>query len=703
MRRFRPARLAGLYAMAGVLLAGVLAPPAIAAGLLSNEVGDSVAAIEADLAAEQPPLTTTVTDRDGQPIAVLYDQYRLPVTAEAISPAMKAAVIAVEDRRFYDEGAVDPRGVLRALANNAAGGDTQGASTITQQYVKNFLINVVHRGDLAAQQKDRENSVARKLREAKLAVRVDRTMSKDEILAAYLNVVQFSGRVYGVAAAAEAYFGTSAAKLTVPQAALLAGMVNSPSRFDPYAHPDAAKARRDVVLDAMADAGSLPVPAAREAKATALGVLPGGPRTPAPNCLSAKPEAGFFCAYAVDYLERHGFTPDRLATAGLTIRTTLDPKVAEVTKQAVSKNVHTREPGVAGTMAVIRPGEQRHEVLAMVANRDYGVDADEGERSTDVVGGVSDPFGAGSVFKIFTAAAALEAGEAGLRTPLPNPRSDCFTPPEADRHTRCYPVANLGTYPDPITLADALATSPNVAFVGLEQRVGVPAVLDMARRLGLRRTLATNAAGGAPITDPGDVRSKDPRYGRPQAEYFRGLLSFTLGTSPVSPLELANVSATLMSGGVWCPPDPILSVTGRDGAPVPVQGEPCERVVPKDLADTLRDGLSEDTVSGTSARAARVAGWDRPDFGKTGTTQDSRSVAFVGGVNDFAVSSLVFADGPAPRTVCPGPPVHLGECGHGAFGGTVAAPPYFRAMERLLAGEPDQPVPPADPRYLRAR
>ncbi|MEV6644210.1 transglycosylase domain-containing protein [Amycolatopsis sp. NPDC051371] len=701
MRRFRPARLAALYVVAGVLLAGLLAPPALGAGVLSNQVGDSVAAIEADLAAEDPPLTTTVTDRDGHPIAVLYDQYRLPVAASGISPAMKAAIIAIEDRRFYDEGAVDPRSVFRALVNNAAGGDVQGASTITQQYVKNFLINVVHRGDPAAQQRDRENSLARKLREAKLAVRVDRTMTKDEILAGYLNVVQFSGSVYGVAAAAKAYFGTTADTLTVSQAALLAGMVNSPSRYDPYAHPEAAKARRNVVLDAMADAGSLPVRAAQAAKAEPLGVLPGGSQTPPGRCLGASPEAGFFCAYAVDYLERRGITAERLATGGLTIRTTMDRRVARAAKQAVEANVRSDEPGVANTMAIIRPGAQRHEVLAMVANRDYGVDVGRGERSTDVVGEVSDPFGAGSVFKIFTAAAALESGEAGLRTPLPNPGSKCFTPPRADRHTRCYPVGNLGHYSDPITLADALATSPNVAVVDLEQRVGVPAVLDMARRLGLRRTLAGTAAGGAPVTDPADPRSKDPRYNQPQSDYFRGLLSFTLGTSPVSPLELANVSATLMSGGVWCPPAPILSVTDRAGAPVPVRQEQCERVVPEDLATTLRAGLSEDTVSGTSARAARAAGWDRPDFGKTGTTQDSRSVAFVGGVNDYAVSSLVFADGSSPQTVCPGPPVHLGRCGHGAFGGTVAAPPYFHAMTRLLAGVPEAPVPPPADRYLR--
>ncbi|MEU0529031.1 transglycosylase domain-containing protein [Amycolatopsis tolypomycina] len=700
MPRSRPARLAALYVVAGALLAGILAPPALGAGLLSNQVGDSVAAIEADLTAGKPPLTTTVTDRDGHPIAVLYDQYRLPVTADGISPAMKAAIIAIEDRRFYDEGAVDPKAILRAVVNNAAGGDVQGASTITQQYVKNFLIHVVHRGDPAAQQRDRENTLARKLREAKMAVRVDRTMTKDQILAGYLNVVQFSGPVYGVAAAAKAYFGTTADRLTVPQAALLAGMVNSPARFDPYAHPEAAKARRDVVLDAMAESGSLPATAARDAEAAPLGVLPGGPRAPAEGCLGATSEAGFFCAYAVDYLERHGVTAEQLATGGLTVRTTMDPRVAHVTKQAVEANVRKDAAGVANTMAIIRPGAQRHEVLAMVANRDHGLDVDAGQRSTDIVGDVSDPFGAGSVFKIFTAAAALESGEAGLRTPLPNPDSQCFTPPHADRRARCYPVGNLGRYPDPITLADALATSPNVAFVGLEHRVGVPAVLDMARRLGLRRTLEANAAGGAPITDPADPRAKDPRYNQSQADYFHDLLSFTLGTSPVSPLELANVPATLMSGGIWCPPDPVLSVTDRAGDPVVVKQDSCERVVPEELADTLRAGLSEDTVSGTSARAARSAGWDRPDFGKTGTTQDSRSVAFVGGVNDYAVSSMVFADGTAPETVCPGPPVHLGRCGHGAFGGTVAAPPYFHAMKRLLAGTPERPVPAPGTRYL---
>jgi membrane peptidoglycan carboxypeptidase len=686
----------GLCVLAGILVAGTTAPVALGAGLLSNQVSDSVDAISAQLAAADPPLVTTVTDRDGSPIATLYAQYRLPVTAAGIATTMKAAIIAVEDRRFYTEGGVDLQGMLRAAVNDSTGGALQGASTITQQDVKNYLINVVDRNDPAAQQADREDSLARKLREAKMAVQLNETKSKDDILADYLNVVEFSGTVYGVGAAAKAYFGTTADKLTVPQAALLAGMVNNPSVYNPYAHPDKALQRRNLVIDDMVSNGSIPASYAATAKAAPLGLLPNGPVTPSGSCLGAAPDSGFFCAYAESYLVHAGFTADQLATGGYTIKTTLDPRVSQVTKDAVDANVPTTQDGVANTFAVVQPGQDGHQVLAMVANRNYGTDPAQGETSTDIVADASNEFGAGSSFKIFTSAAALVTGKAGLDTPLPNPDSQCF--PVPDSHSACYTVHNDGHYADPISLADGLATSPNVAFVGLESQVGMPAVLDMAYKLGLRNTLATNDAGHAP-----DPKSGNPQFSQPQSQYFQNLLSFTLGNSPVSPLEMANVSATLMSGGVWCPPNPILSVTDRNGTAVPVRQQACERVIPEGVANTLEAGLSKDTTSGTSAEAAHAAGWTRPDIGKTGTTQQSESVAFVGGVDGYAVSSMVFADGPHPREICPGTPVHLGNCGHGAFGGTVAAPPYFHAMSRLLAGVPDQPIPPADPAYLNAR
>jgi membrane peptidoglycan carboxypeptidase len=701
-------RILGAALLAGVLVAAMIAPAAVGVGTLSNKLTDSAKRVSSSVAdtqltIDQMPLLTTVLDRTGSPLAYLYDQYRLPARFDQISDAMKAAIISIEDRRFYLDKGIDPLATLRAVLHNSSGGSLQGASTITQQYVKNYLINVVDRGDPAAQLADQEDTVGRKLREAEIAVRLDRNTPKNDILTGYLDLVEFSGNIYGVGAAAAAYFDTTPDKLTVSQAALLAGMVNNPNLYNPYTHPRQALGRRNVVIDAMVAAGSLTPAQAAPAKAEPLGVRPDGPVVPGSSCLSAQPDAGFFCDYVVSYLRQAGFTTDQLDTGGYVIHTTMDPSASAAVKAAVEHNVPPTEDGVANTFALIRPQDGGHEVLSMVANRNLGTDASAGEVSTNIVANASNVFGAGSSFKIFTTAAALEEGVVGYDSDLANPYSDCFTPPITNRYTHCYPVQNDGTsYPNPISLQTALATSPNVAFVNIERQAGMGPVLRMAQRLGLRHTLQTNVAGGLPITDQSDPLSHDPRYNEPQSDFFSNLLSFTLGVSPVSTLEMANVSATLEDGGRWCPPSPVMSMTDRNGHPVPLQQEPCEQVIAPGLANTLMAGLSQDTRVGTSAAAARNAHWTRPDIGKTGTTNSSESVAFVGGVDGYAASSMLFADGRHPRELCPGPPVHLGDCGHGAFGGTVAAPPYFDAMNQILAGQPDQPVPPPDDDYTRA-
>ncbi|NMH99677.1 penicillin-binding protein [Pseudonocardia sp. K10HN5] len=699
----------GLCLVGGLVLAGFLAPVTVGLGWLSNKVSGSTDPVSAQLVGKRVstglPLVTTVLDRNGALMAVLSDQYRLPVSYEQIAPTMTAAIVSVEDRRFFEDSGVDVRAALRAVLHNSVGGSLQGASTITQQYVKNFLINVVDRNDPMAQQADRADTLARKLREAEIAVQINHIMPKTDILAGYLNVVEFSGNIYGIGAAARAFFETTPDRLTVPQAALLAGMVNNPTRYNPYTHPQQAMGRRNTVIDSMVQNQSLSAADAAVAKAAPLGVVPGGPTIPGTGCMSAAPDAGFFCDYAVRYLEQAGFTADQVDAGGYTIQTTMDPTISGTIKNAVDKNVAPTQDGVANTFALIQPGTVSHQVLAMVANRSFGTDADRGQTARNIVADASNVFGAGSSFKIFTTAAALETGKVGFNSTLPDPSSECFPPLKVDRDTRCYPVQNVQDgppYPDPISLQAALATSPNVAFVDLEAKVGMPAVLQMAERLGLRRTLATSDAGGTPISDPADPLSKNPQYNQPQSQYFQNLLSFTLGNSPVSPLEMANVAATLKSGGTWCPPDPILSVTDRNGRPVQIARPPCQQVVAPALANTLLAGLSQDTVSGTSATAARAVGWTRPDIGKTGTTEESKSVAFIGAANNYAASSMLFADGSNPQELCPGPPVHLGNCGNGAFGGTVAAPPYFQAMSQILAGQPDQPIPGPDPAYAEA-
>ncbi len=708
-RRRAVRRLLLTTVLVGLLGGGLLTPAAVAAGLAVNGVSVTADPVTAQLAGrtlEQTPtpLATHVLDRSGGTIALLYDQYRVPVGYAQIAPAMTAAIVAGEDRRFFSNDGFDLRATVRALVHDASRGGLQGASTITQQYVKNYLIGVVDRADPARQQADRADTLARKLRDAEVAMQVAAHTPKADVLAGYLNLVEFTGNIYGVGAAAHAYFDTTPAGLTVPQAALLAGMVNNPTLDDPYAHPGNALARRNVVIDAMVADGSLQPAQAAAAKAAPLGVVRGGPLVPGGNCLSAPSDAGFFCDYVLSYLQRSGLSADRLRTGGYTVTTTMDPAAAAAVKRAVDANVPPGQPGVANAFALVAPGTTDHQVLAMAANRSLGDDAARGQTATDIVADPSNVFGGGSTFKIFTTAAALEAGTIGYDSPLPDPTQACFTPPVTNRYTSCYPVANDGSgYPNPISLQQALATSPNVPFVGLEAQVGMPAVLQMAQRLGLRHTLATNDAGGTPVTAPGDPRSRDPRLAQPQSQYFHYLLSFTLGVSPVSPLEMANVAATLTSGGTWCPPDPIVSVVDRTGAPVPLSGHtPCQQVVSRGVADTLRAGLSRDTSVGTSAAAARAEGWRRPDLGKTGTTEQSESAVFVGAVDGYAAASMVFADGPQPQELCPGPPVHLGSCGNGAFGGTVAAPAYFAAMDQLLpAAQPDQPVPAPDPAYLQ--
>jgi len=700
------ALLVGACLLAGVVLAGVMSPVVLGVGLLSNQVNGSVddaasGVGTAQITSSDMPLVTLVLDRNGGSIAQLFDQYRLPVTYQQISRPMDAAIIAIEDRRFFQEAGVDPRAVLRAALHNSSGGSTQGASTITQQYVKNYLINVVDRQNPAAQEQDRADTFSRKVKEAELALQIGNSVPKEDILTGYLNVVEFSGNVYGISAAAHAYFGTTAAKLTIPQSALLAGMVNNPNLYNPYTHPRQALARRNTVIDAMVQSGSLAPDVAATAKAAGLGVVPGRPAIPGSTCMATAPDAGFFCDYVVAYLKQSGFTADQISTGGYTIRTTMDPAVSQTIKDAVDRNVPTTQDGVANTFSLIQPGQDGHQVLAMVSNRNFGTDANAGERSTNIVADPSNVFGAGSSFKIFTTAAALEQGTVGFDTPLTNPYSDCFTPPNNNRYTSCYPVSNDQTqYPDPISLQTALATSPNVAFVGLEAKTGMPAVLQMAQRLGLRHTLESNDAGGTPVTDPADPQSRNPQYNEPQSKYFQGLLSFTLGDSPVSTLEMANVSATILSSGMWCPPNPILSVTDRDGKPVAVDQEPCQQVVSPGLAHTLAAGLSQDSTTGTTAAAAKAAGWTRPSIGKTGTTNQSESVAFTGGVDNYAASSMVFADGSHPSELCPGTPVHLGNCGRGAFGSTVAAPPYFDAMSQIIGNQPDVPIPGPDAGYL---
>ncbi|HTF48506.1 MAG TPA: transglycosylase domain-containing protein [Pseudonocardia sp.] len=682
-------KLLGLCVVAGVLLAGMVFPFAAGAGIASNTAADTMSSVSADLADEQLPSATTVTDSAGTPIAYLYDQNRTPVSPQGISPAMKAAMVAIEDRRFYDHQGVDWQGTVRALIANSASGDVvQGASTLTQQYVKNYQLYVTAKTE-SDRLKATEQTTARKLREVRIALQLERKMTKEQILAGYLNIVFLGNNAYGVAEAARTYFNTTADRLTVPQAAMLAGMVRSTSGYDPVSHPQAALDRRNLVIRAMAEQGMISAQQAAEAAASPLGVVE--PLASRRNgCLGAD-DAGYFCKYVVEYLTEAGFTAEQLNRGGYVVRTTLDPKAMQQLKIAVDTEVPPKQPHVANVMAMVAPGTTKHKVLAMGANRTFGLRADQEETSYGL------PYqpvnlGAGSIYKIFTAATALEKG-LGINYNMEVPPSGYASPIYKDGAGRSIPVSNDGRYPDHLTMQQALAQSPNTAFVKLEEFTGVAPVVDMAVRMGMR-SLATT-----PFVDP--ATGKRTKRSIAEVTKAQNLASFTLGVSPTSILELANVGATLGSAGTWCPPSPIDQVTGSNGAPVPITELPCERVLPAGLANTLLTGMSDDHINGTAAAAAKAMQWTRPLAGKTGTTQQYKSAGFVGIVPQVAGAVITFDNSRSPRPLCdPGgeaPPVACS--GGNIYGGKAPARTFYLGMNGYLAGQPVMPLPPTDPRY----
>ncbi len=342
-------------------------------------------------------------------------------------------------------------------------------------------------------------------------------------------------------------------------------------------------------------------------------------------------------------------------------------------------------------MSVIRPGKDDHRIVAMADSRTYGLDINAGEtvqpQPFSLVGD-----GAGSIFKIFTTAAALEMGM-GINATLDVPQSFRGTGLGDSTEPGCPPktwcVKNASAYSGQMNVTDALAKSPNTAFAKLIAQIGVPRAVDMAVRLGLRS-----------YAEPGSARAYDPESNESLADFVKrqNLGSFTLGPLELDALELSNVAATLASGGTWCPPSPIDKVFDRHGAEVALEAAPCEQVVPEGLANTMANALGKDHISGTAAGAASSAGWDLPMSGKTGTTESHRSSGFLGFTNRYAAANYIFDDSPTPSGLCSYP---LRKCRDGnLYGGTEPARTWFLAMKPIANDFGPVTMPPTDPRYV---
>ncbi|MFF0489470.1 penicillin-binding protein [Nocardia sp. NPDC004068] len=680
------ARLAGACVLAAVLLAGLLFPLAGGFGFVSNRAADAVDNVSAELVEGTVPAVSTMVDASGTPFAWLYEQRRFEVPSDRISNDMKLAIVSIEDKRFAEHGGVDWQGTLRAFLRNQSSGEVQqGGSTIDQQYVKNFQLLVVAKTD-AERRAAIETTPARKLREIRMALTLEKELTKDEILTRYLNLVPFGNGSYGVQDAAQTYFGLDAKDLSVSQAAMLAGMVQSSSKLNPYTNPKGVLDRRNTVLDTMIQNIPSRAEEFRAAKATPLGVLPepkGLPR----GCIAAA-DRGFFCDYALQYLQNAGISKDQIDKGGYLIRTTLDPGVQNSIKASVDSVTNPHLEDIAEVMSIIGAGQDSHPLLGMVSSRDYGLDQNLHQtvqpQPYSMVGD-----GAGSIFKIFTTAAAMEKG-LGINAQLDVPgflvakgMGNSGTP---GCPAEAYCVKNAGNYKSPMSVTEALAQSPNTAFVKLIQDVGVTPTVDMAIRLGMRSYAQAGTSGHGNQSLADMVKQQN-------------LGSFTLGPFAINPLELSNVAATLASGGKWCPPNPIKEVVDREGHQVPLTQQACEQVVEPGLANTLANALGQDAVSGTAAGSARAAGWNAPLSAKTGTTESHRSSAFLGFSNSLAGAAYIYGDSPTPGEICSFP---LRSCGDGnLYGGNEPARSWFQGIKPVLDHFPPPAFPPLDDKYVR--
>ena len=684
------ARLAVACLLTGVILAAMLFPVAGGLGLMSNRASDIVANGSAQVLEGDVPAVTTMVDARGNTIAWLYSQRRFEVPSDKIADTMKLAIVSIEDKRFTEHNGVDWKGTLTGLAGYASGDlGTRGGSTIEQQYVKNYQLLVVAQTD-AEKRAAVAATPARKLREIRMALTLDKTLTKPEILTRYLNLVSFGNGAFGIQDAAQTYFGIDASELNWQQSALLAGLVQSTSTLNPYTNPDGALARRNLVLDTMIE--NLPDEADElsAAKREPLGILARPNELPR-GCIAAGDRA-FFCDYVEEFLARAGLTKEQVARGGYLIKTTLDPDVQAEVKRAVDSNAAPDLTGIASVMNVILPGKTSHPVIAMVSNRTYGLNTDVGEtvqpQPFSLVGD-----GAGSIFKIFTAAAALDLG-LGINATLDVPaRFNAKGLGEGGAKGCPSQTWCVENYRDPrnlsMSVTDALAKSPNTAFAKLISQVGVSRTVDMAIRLGLRS-----------YADPGTARAYDPENNESLADFIKrqNIGSFTLGPFEVNPLELANVAATLASGGMWCPPNPVEAIYDRRGNEVSVNSETCEQVVPEGLADTLSNALGRDTITGTAAPAANSAGWSLPMSGKTGTTEAHRSAGFLGYTNRYAAVNYIYDDSTDPTDLCSFP---LRQCYDGdLFGGKEPAQTWFAAMTPIAEKFGEVSLPPTDPRYV---
>lgn len=632
--------------MGGVLVAALFLPvviPVAAAPDVAQTYWDS---LPTELPEISLPQHSYIYSSDGKEIATFYSENRIEIPLEEMGTNAINALIATEDSRFYEHSGVDWRGIARAVRNNAMHGENEGASTITQQLVKNTL--VLSAKNTVDQKAATANSYGRKFDEISYALALEEKFSKDEILERYFNTVLFSNGVYGIGTAAEYYFNKPASDLSIAESALLVGLLKNPTKLNPAINPEGALNRRKVVLGRMLSVEVITQEEYDNANLEPIGV----DITKTPNGCGNS-EYPFYCQWVVDNLgtdSRLGDTDSeraaRLYLGGLEITTALDLQKQNDLQKNVDK-MFGRDNRVAIGVAMVEPGTGN--VLAMAQNRDWGTGVDEktGNQKTQIVLPATVAYQSGSSFKPFTLAAALESGfpyNASLNAPVVFKPADMNTPKNGIQNLSS---ANSGV----LSINKATALSSNTWYAQLQYQVGVLTVADMAKNLG--------------ISVPDNVTSKDA--------------SFTLGTTDTSPLEMSAAFAAFAADGLYCPPRGVTQITSELGV-LNDEVNKCRQAMSKGTANRVTEALVSTIDGEEENRTGKLASLGRSAGGKSGTTNAHSAAWFVGYTPD--ISTAVWIGDPRGGFKYPlkGGVRYNGKYVYDVYASSIAAPAWKRIM-----------------------
>lgn len=595
--------IVGVLAISVFVAGAGVVPVALASSSGLNAGIDYWDGMEADLLKDEIrlPQVTTLLDKNGKEFAQFYSENRENVKLENVSEDFLHGLVDTEDSRFYETNGFDAVGLGRSFISTVTGKEKQGASGITQQLVKNILI--LNAETPEALEKVQNRVVGTKLQEMKYAIHLSDKYSKEEILEMYSNTVYFGNRAYGIKAAARTYFDTTPAKLTLEESAMLAGVINNPTVFDPFDNPENADHRKNIVLLRMLKMGNLTEK--QYEKSIKVKVKPkrgsidnGCGKSSYPYyCELVRQEMLSNKAFGEDAETREAF----MYQGGLTITTAMDPKAMKKVKNQVSR-AWGKKNRVASGIAVIKPGTGQ--IAAIGQNRKWGGKKDE----TQLIYAKSERQ-TGSAFKPYTLATAYEQGIDAGKTKL---NSNSHYKPNGFDYPKPRGFSNFGYYDyGNVSGEDATRQSLNVWFVRMMQKTGVIPVAEMANRLGL--SIPTDPKG------EGRETSVNPRS-----------LSLALGAWGASPIEMANAYSTFSSGGVMCEPVSILSAKRTyGGKKVKVSDPDCHQAIMPNIANQMNKILQQPFKKGGTLPDYKLNG-GRKTAGKTGTSNDRGDAWVVG-------------------------------------------------------------------------